>query len=104
MNSERLGSFLYMKRRGATTLYETWNGSHSHSHPMFGASVRHLFSGILGIRQEYGSFGYERISFVPSLPSEMNFASGSIETVRGTISVSLSRDKDRVICDVKIPE
>ena len=39
-----------MKRNGATTLWERWNGRESHNHPMFGACVRLLFTQILGIQ------------------------------------------------------
>ena len=31
-----------MKKQGATTLWENWNGAYSHSHPMFGAVVEYI--------------------------------------------------------------
>lgn len=37
-----VGTFAYMKEHGATTLWEDWDGSNSHSHPMFGAVVRSI--------------------------------------------------------------
>ena len=49
-NDSEAASFAYMKRNGATTLWERWDGRESHNHPMFGACVRLLFTQILGIR------------------------------------------------------
>lgn len=103
-SSEDIGSYLYMKRSGATTLWETWKGEGSHSHPMFGGSVRQLFSGILGIRQEYDSVGYEKVMINPALPDQMNFASGRISTVNGNISVSLQRKESGIEATVTIPK
>ncbi len=34
-----IGTFHYMKAKGATTLWECWDGADSHNHPMFGSIV-----------------------------------------------------------------
>lgn len=49
-NDSEAASFAHMKRNGATTLWERWDGRESHNHPMFGACVRLMFTQILGIR------------------------------------------------------
>ena len=49
-NDSEAASFAHMKRNGATTLWERWDGRESHNHPMFGACVRLLFTQILRIR------------------------------------------------------
>ena len=49
-NDSEAASFAHMKRNGATTLWERWDGRESHNHPMFGTCVRLLFTEILGIR------------------------------------------------------
>ena len=49
-NDSEAASFAHMKRNGATTLWERWDGRESHNHTMFGACVRLLFTEILGIR------------------------------------------------------
>lgn len=104
LSSEETGSFLEMKRYGATTLFEVWGCRGSGSHPMFGACTRTLFEGLLGIRQAERSYGYERIVFSPSLPSSMNYANGSILTPRGRISISLSRNGDKIAARLSVPE
>lgn len=95
LSSEEAGSFLYMKRHGATTIWERWTGG-SHDHPMFGACARTLLTGMLGIRQTEDSAGWEEIVLAPVLPSSMLRASGSIVTPRGEIAVFLSRTESGV--------
>lgn len=79
-------SFDYMRRNGATTLWENWNGNDSHSHPMFGASTLYLFKYILGIQQEKDSVRYDRVVIEPAECS-LTFAQGYITTPHGRISV-----------------
>ena len=42
LTSEKENTFYNMKKHGATTLWENWNGEASHSHPMFGAVVEYI--------------------------------------------------------------
>ena len=104
LSSREMGSFLYMKDRGATTLFESWQCSGSGSHPMFGACARQLFEGILGIRQAPDSVGFKKISISPHLPKSVNYARGSLLTPRGRITVSLERKDGEVYMKTSIPK
>ena len=42
LTSEKENTFYNMKKHGATTLWENWNGEASHSHPMFGVVVQYI--------------------------------------------------------------
>lgn len=42
LTSKKENTFYNMKCHGATTLWENWDGAHSHSHPMFGAVVEYI--------------------------------------------------------------
>ncbi len=42
LTSKKENTFYNMMVHGATTLWENWEGSESHNHPMFGAVVEHL--------------------------------------------------------------
>jgi alpha-L-rhamnosidase len=42
LSSKKENTFYNMKKQGATTLWENWNGEASHSHPMFGAVVEYI--------------------------------------------------------------
>lgn len=89
IENDDLGSFLYMKRHGATTIWETWQDGTSHCHPMFGAPARQLFTGILGIKALAPSF--EEYEIKPQLPASMQYAKGFITTPRGKLTVEVRR-------------
>ncbi|MCR5207262.1 MAG: family 78 glycoside hydrolase catalytic domain [Eubacterium sp.] len=42
LTSKKENTFYNMMKHGATTLWENWEGVHSHDHPMFGAVVKYL--------------------------------------------------------------
>ena len=104
LTSTGKGSFYNMKKQGATTIWENWDGERSHSHPMFGAVTRYLFSFILGITQEKNSAGYEHILIAPQIPDGLNYASGHITTVRGKISVTFKRTESEADFYVTVPQ
>ena len=104
LSSRELGSFLYMKDRGATTLWEDWHGKDSHDHPMFGACTRQLFTSVLGIRQAEDTAGYKNLVISPQIPKKMQYAKGSVQTENGTVSVSWHREDDELYVQVQIPE
>jgi len=104
LESKDKGSFLYMKDHGATTLWERWTGDDSHNHPMFGACVRQLFNGFLGIRQQKGTVGYTNIEIVPRIPQNMEWAKGSIQTSQGEIRVEWIKRDGCIEFQVNIPD
>ena len=104
LESEEPGSFLYMKRRGATTIWETWQGKNSHNHPMFGACARQLFTGVLGIKQRAGTAGYTDVIIDPIKTTCKLIVSGSITTPNGVISVSLDTTGENAIIKVDAPK
>lgn len=105
LNSEKEGSFLYMKRQGATTIWETWNDTNvSHNHPMFGSGTHHLLSSVLGITQAEDSAGYEKPVIAPHVPKTLRKAGGSVSTPKGKISVSFEQNEQSVIFSIQLPE
>ena len=104
LESRELGSFLYMKDRGATTLWEDWHGRDSHDHPMFGAAARQLFTSVLGITQAEDTAGYKNLVICPQIPKKMQYASGSIQIENGTIFVSWRKEEDQINFEIQIPD
>lgn len=102
LSREEYPSFGFMMRSGATTLWEEWRDPRSMSHPMFGSAVKYLFMHILGIRRKDGTCGYDDIVIEPKTNDITGDASGYIETPKGRISVSVSREKNE--CTVSVPE
>lgn len=92
-------SFDFMRRAGATTLWENWNGEASHSHPMFGASTEFLFENLLGIKQDENSVCYDKVSISPVFPSFLDYVKGKITTPHGEIAVAWERTGEKIkIC------
>lgn len=104
LESEKKGAFLYMKRRGATTICEYLNGNGSHNHPMFGAPTRQLFEGVLGIRQRKGTAGYTDVIINPVKTKRALKVSGSITTPNGVIAVSLDTTGEEPEIHVNAPD
>lgn len=94
-------SFEHMRKAGATTLWENWNGEASHSHPMFGASTVYLFEYILGIRQTEDSVRYDKIVVSPVMDG-LEFASGYITTPHGKVSVSWEKKNAQTIVEIEM--
>ena len=102
LSGEECGTFLYMKRHGATTIWESWQGKQSHCHPMFGAPVRYLFTGFLGIC--HTKPGWEDLMIRPTMPADLEHIAGTLTTPRGAVTVSLVRDGDAVTADITLPD
>ena len=88
-------SFANMKRRGATTLWEYWNGHRSHSHPMFGAAARYLFRDLLGITQRPGTAGFTDVIIRPARIPGLK-CRGYITNARGKIEVEVDGGEVKV--------
>ncbi len=104
ISSHGLGGYGHMMDSGATSFYESWHGDGSHDHPMFGAPAVCLLTHMLGIGQRAGTYGYESIVIRPSLPSVLEYASGSIMTVKGRIAVSFRRHGGDIDFEIELPE
>ena len=102
VKDEQVG-FYFMMSRGATTTWEDLTRiERSHNHPMFGACIRHLYSGLLGIRPVSFEKGWSEIIISPDLSTPVARASGRIATGCGAIEVGF--DRDMGIIDVAVGE
>lgn len=92
------------QKDGATTLWEYWFDSRSHSHPMFGAVATYLFEYILGIKQTEDSTGFDKITISPMYVDGLDFAKGYITTNKGRISVSYEKVNGKVTLYLDLPD
>jgi alpha-L-rhamnosidase len=101
-------SWGYMIERGATTVWELWQNKtgpsmNSHNHPMFGSVGAYFYYGLAGIGLDPKAPGYESVVIEPRVVRDLQWASGSIETLRGTVASSWRRSGDGLALDVTIP-
>lgn len=97
-------SYAYFHQQGATTFPESfeYEGCRSHCHYAIGSVDIWIIEKLLGIHQL--SPGYKQICFEPKLPEEINFASYSLDTVSGTISVKYERKEGKLTKKIVVPD
>lgn len=94
----------YMIEKGATTLWETWqypDNAPSQNHPMFGSVDEWFYKSLLGINQ--GAPGYSQIIIKPQPVSQVQWAKGGYESVKGWIKVDWKKEGDQFTMKVTIP-
>jgi alpha-L-rhamnosidase len=101
-------SWGYMVERGATTLWELWQertgpSMNSQNHPMFGSIGAWFYEALAGINFDDAQPGYRRIRIEPRVTRDLNWASGTLNTIRGAVSSAWSRTGDSLRLEVTIP-
>ena len=101
-------SWGYMISRGATTLWELWQeksgpSMNSHDHIMFGSVGAWFYQALAGINQAPDGVGYRHIRIQPQAAHGLQWASGTVKTIRGMVESSWTRDVNGVALHVRIP-
>ncbi len=82
MNQRDFPSFGdYILGKGATTLWENWNGASSHSHPMYGSVIRWFYQAVAGIYPDEENPGFKNVIIKPALCGDLTFASADYNSV-----------------------
>lgn len=103
-------SWLGMLDRGATTIWEDWDGidengdAHdSLNHYSKGAVISFLHTHTLGLRQDEGSVAWERFVVAPVLHPSVGWARGTFDSPRGTIAVEWRTRGEELDITVDVP-
>ncbi|MGW3132310.1 family 78 glycoside hydrolase catalytic domain [Streptomyces sp. NPDC001123] len=103
-------SWLAMLDRGATTVWEDWDGvdesgvAHdSLNHYSKGAVIGFLHTHTLGLRQAGNSVAWERFVVAPVPHASVDWARGTFESPRGTIAVEWRTERDELHVTVDVP-
>jgi alpha-L-rhamnosidase len=101
-------SWLYAVKKGATTIWESWNGideeGNPHSslnHYSYGAIGNWLYQVVAGIAP--GAPGYRHIIFQPQPGGGLTFASATYQSLYGEIATSWQIDGERFQLNVSVP-
>ncbi len=91
--------------RGATTLWERWDGfdDGSHNHHMYSGVIAWFYKRLLGISTTEEYPGFEQITLDPSFIKELGHVKGSIDTVRGRIKAQWYFRDDQFVYTVVLP-
>jgi alpha-L-rhamnosidase len=95
-------SWGYMIEHGATTIWELWQertgpSMNSHNHPMFGSIGSYLYRNLAGIRPDAAGPGWRRVVIQPDVVRDLRWASGTFESIRGTVSSSWQRSPEGTV-------
>jgi len=107
-------SWLYPITRGATTMWERWDGirpdssfedpgMNSFNHYAFGAVGDWMYQNIGGIDVDPAAPGYRHSRIAPRPGAGLTSANASLETVYGTLSSAWKLDRGRFRLEVTIP-
>jgi alpha-L-rhamnosidase len=94
----------HMIQSGATTLWETWkysDNTFSHNHPMFGSVGEWMYQSVLGINA--GAPAFRKIMLRPQPAGDLTFATGSYESLWGTIESSWKSENKLFSYGIAIP-
>ncbi|QXT63475.1 alpha-L-rhamnosidase [Tessaracoccus palaemonis] len=101
-------SWLQQIDRGATTIWETWEGytkkgaaKASHNHYSFGVCARFLVERVAGIRP--GAAGYRHILLSPGIDSGLDHAKATVGTPHGPATISWVRTGASIEVTTTIP-
>lgn len=103
MNRKDFPSFGYNIERGATTLWETWTGNESHSHPMFGSVTAWFYQGLGGINPDPENPGFKHIIIKPNPIDELDYVNTTYPSVYGDIHSNWELKNGNFKLKVRIP-
>lgn len=103
-------SWLHMIDKGATTIWEDWEGiddagvaHESLNHYSKGAVIRFLHTHTLGLRQEPESRAWESFVIAPVPGGGLTWAKGHLDTPQGRMRVEWRIEGDELHIDAEIP-
>lgn len=103
MNQRDYPGFGFMIEKGATTIWETWLGDASHSHPMFGSVCAWFYQSLGGISPDPNSPGFKKIIIKPYPVSALSFVNCSYPSMHGNIVSNWKFNGDDFILEVTVP-
>ena len=89
--------------RGATTLWECWNGGGSHNHHMFSSLSSFMYKYIAGISPDEAEPGFRHVVLRPAIDSELESARASHESMLGTVVCDWKKADGGVTVSIEIP-
>ena len=103
MNQRDFPGFGWMIEKGATTIWETFQGDVSHSHPMFGSVCAWFYQNLGGISPDPANPGFKHTIIRPSPVSSLSFAKTSYQSQYGTIKSEWKFEGVDYLLKVSIP-
>nr|WP_245676526.1 alpha-L-rhamnosidase [Devosia elaeis] len=112
---EEVPGWLAQVKRGATTIWERWDGikadgsifeptMNSYNHYAYGAVCQWLFEAVAGLRPDPASPGFQNIIFEPLIVPALSPVQAHHESVAGHVEAGWSLEGDQATYTFTIPE
>lgn len=89
--------------KGATSLWEDWNGGASRNHIMFGDIDAWFYEALAGINPDPAKPGFKHIIVRPNVVGDLKWAKAHTRTVYGVVSSSWKLDGGKFRLAIEIP-
>ena len=111
---DKYPSWLYPLTKGATTIWERWNGimgdgklasssMNSYNHYAYGAIGEWMYNNLLGLKINDKFPGYKRFYIKPLFDKNFNHIKGNYQSNYGNISIEWKRDSTFITLNIEIP-
>lgn len=112
---EAFPSWLFSVNRGATTMWEHWDGiredgtmwstdMNSFNHYAYGAVGDWIYARVLGIGYDEKEPGFAHTILAPLTTKRLDFVRGSLKTSFGTISSAWHHEGDKTVYEFTVPD
>ncbi|HOM99228.1 MAG TPA: glycoside hydrolase family 78 protein [Acidobacteriota bacterium] len=107
-------SWLYPVKRGATTIWERWDGirpdgtfqdpgMNSFNHYAYGAVGQWLYENVAGIRPDPDGPGYRRFVLAPEPGGKLTWAEATLDSPYGNIRSRWERRGNQLVLEFRVP-
>ncbi|MEO6966433.1 MAG: alpha-L-rhamnosidase C-terminal domain-containing protein, partial [Acidobacteriaceae bacterium] len=103
MNQQTYPSFGWQIARGATTLWENWDGGFSHNHAMFGSVCHWFYKSLAGINPDPNQPGFKRVTIQPRPLGDLTYVDAKYRSMYGEIASSWTKSGDGFHLSLTIP-
>lgn len=93
----------YMLEKGATTVWEQWNGEFSRIHACFISVAGWFTNALAGIRADPAGAGFKKIIIKPKVVGDITWVKGRHECIYGSIVSEWKIEGGKLMLDVTIP-
>ncbi len=90
--------------RGATTLWECWNGEGSRNHHMFSDFIAVFFKYLGGIKPDESGPGFKKIIMEPQVNCGLDWVRAEHKTENGLVSVKWEKKNGETLFEISIPD
>lgn len=103
LNQRDFPSFGNWIERGATTLWQEWDGSRSLNHIMFGSFAEFFYKGLSGIHVDPERPGFKHFFLAPAFVRDVDWVKSSYHSPYGEIQSEWTRDSTGISFNCSIP-